>query len=121
MTDQQAAQALALLARAVVGIERVAAALEARAPGPAADRRAGLVDALAECFGPGSPFGAAGVDDAALDFGPLAEALAGCIDTNAPGPARRVALGLLMADLARDGHLERVGDRRGSALYRLRG
>lgn len=77
------------------------------------DDHAGLVAALAECFGP-APFTAGGVLMAAEEPGSeIGAALAA-----AGNPTSPIALGRLLATLP---ELEPAGDRRGSRMFRLRG
>jgi hypothetical protein len=113
--------AVALLARAVDALERIADALADRDAGAVDKRRAALVDELAEFFGDGehaSPFSARGLLMACEDSPRLAAALAALVDLNLPDAPRAVAVGRTLAAVP---GLRPAGDRRGVRLWRCGG
>jgi len=79
------------------------------------DRTGDLEHALDQFFG-SAPFTAAGVIEAANTDGDLFDAVNPLVDLDGDRPA--VHLGRILAGLP---GLERVGDRRGAGLFRLRG
>jgi hypothetical protein len=121
MTDDLLRQVLAAgLLQIAQRLDRIEARLTASQPWDAEDRpsagtkHADLLDAL-ETYFASAPFTAGGVIEAANDDGALFDAVHRLVDLDGDRPA--VHLGRILARLPA---LERVGDRRGCGLFRVR-